>query len=57
MYPMYTAMVHVIITKKEKKFTIFTLFFELRHQFMDEVEAQSNGTISPRMCPFLGWPD
>lgn len=56
MYPMYTAMVYVIITIKEK-ITIIALFFELRYQFVEEVEAQSNDTISPRMCPFLGWPD
>lgn len=54
MYPMYTAMVYVIITKKrKKKMTIIAPFSELRCQIAEEVEVQNNGTISPRTCPFL----
>lgn len=41
----------------KRKITIIALFFELRCQIAEEVEAQNNGTISSRMCPFLGWPD
>jgi hypothetical protein len=37
----------------KEKITIVALFFEPRFQIAEEVEAPSNGTISPRMCPFL----